>query len=116
MSRSYLLSLTRVTALRALWMDTEGFVVSSELVMVASICVIGMSLGLASIGKQILEEVNNVNQSLREATHVAMPQSIQDALARSEGRNRNSSYLTDSQGNQLSGLSVQMLPSGVSEK
>jgi hypothetical protein len=56
--------------LRKLWNDEAGFIVSAELVLVATILVIGMIVGLASLRDAVVTEladvghaVANINQS-----------------------------------------------------
>jgi len=53
-----------------LWKDEAGFVVSSELVLVATILVIGMTVGLTTVRDQVVQEladvagaISDVNQS-----------------------------------------------------
>jgi hypothetical protein len=43
--------------LRRLWTDDAGFVVSAELVLVATILVIGMLVGLVSVRDQVIQEL-----------------------------------------------------------
>ena len=50
--------------LRTLWNDEAGFVVSAELVLVATILVIGMILGLVSLRNQIVQELVDVGQAI----------------------------------------------------
>ena len=56
--------------LHLLWADEAGFVVSTELVLVATILVIGMTVGLVTVRDQVVQElgdvalaIGNVNQS-----------------------------------------------------
>lgn len=56
--------------LRKLWNDEAGFIVSAELVLVATLLVIGMIVGLSEIQHAVVQELNdvadaigNVNQS-----------------------------------------------------
>ena len=42
---------------RRLWTDDAGFVVSAELVLVATILVIGMLVGLVSVRDQVIQEL-----------------------------------------------------------
>jgi Flp pilus assembly pilin Flp len=56
--------------LRRLWKDQDGFVVSTELVLVATILVIGMVVGLATVRNAVVQElgdvamaIGNINQS-----------------------------------------------------
>jgi hypothetical protein len=53
-----------------LWSDEAGFVVSSELVLIGTILVIGMVVGLTSLRDQVVQEtadlaeaISNINQS-----------------------------------------------------
>ncbi|MCH8840979.1 MAG: hypothetical protein IH831_09980 [Planctomycetes bacterium] len=46
--------------LKALWNDQNGFVVSAELVLVATIGVLSMIVGLHSVAKSVAQELNDV--------------------------------------------------------
>jgi hypothetical protein len=57
-------------ALHRLWVDEGGFVVSTELVLVATTLVIGMIVGLVTVRDQVVQElgdlalaIGNINQS-----------------------------------------------------
>lgn len=59
-----------------LWGDESGFVVSSDLILISSVLVIGLLVGLVSIRDQIVQElgdmavaVGNLNQSYSFAGH-----------------------------------------------
>jgi hypothetical protein len=43
-----------------LWNDEAGFVVSAELVLIATILVLGMIVGLASVRDQVVQELGDV--------------------------------------------------------
>ncbi|MCU0977534.1 MAG: hypothetical protein MUF25_00020 [Pirellulaceae bacterium] len=43
-----------------LWLDTHGFIISGELVLVGSILVIGILVGLVSVRDQVVQEVRDV--------------------------------------------------------
>ena len=43
-----------------LWNDDAGFVVSAELVLIATILVLGMIVGLASIRDQVVQELGDI--------------------------------------------------------
>ncbi len=45
---------------RKLWNDEAGFVVSSELVLVATILVVGMIAGLVTVRDQVVQELADV--------------------------------------------------------
>lgn len=49
--------------LRRLWLDEQGFIVSAELVLVATIVVIGSLVGLVTIRDQVLQELADVAAS-----------------------------------------------------
>ena len=46
--------------LRQLWADEAGFVVSSELVLVATMLVLGMIVGLTSLRNQVVQELGDL--------------------------------------------------------
>lgn len=46
--------------LRRLWADQAGFVISTELVLVATILVIGMVVGLATVRDAVVQELADV--------------------------------------------------------
>jgi Flp pilus assembly pilin Flp len=49
---------------RRLWSDEAGFVISTELVLVATILVIGMIVGLTELRNQVVEELVDVSQAI----------------------------------------------------
>jgi len=49
---------------RSLWSDDAGFVISAELVLVATILVIGMIVGLTSLRNQVVQELVDVGQAI----------------------------------------------------
>jgi len=49
---------------RRLWDDDAGFVVSAELVLVATIVVIGMVVGLVFVRNQVVQELVDVAQAI----------------------------------------------------
>jgi hypothetical protein len=50
--------------IRNLWTDEAGFIISAELVLVATILVIGLIVGLVSIRNQIVQELVDVGQAV----------------------------------------------------
>lgn len=50
-----------------LWRDEAGFVVSAELVLVATITVLGMIVGLASVRDQVVQELGDVAAAIASA-------------------------------------------------
>jgi hypothetical protein len=49
---------------RKLWNDQNGFIISAELVLVATIVVIGMIVGLTSLRNQVVQELVDVGQAI----------------------------------------------------
>lgn len=49
---------------RKLWNDEAGFIVSAELVLIATILVIGMIVGLIVIRNQVVQELVDVGQAI----------------------------------------------------
>ncbi|MCO6457788.1 MAG: hypothetical protein J5I93_20985 [Pirellulaceae bacterium] len=49
-----------MTSVRRLWSDEAGFVVSTELAIIATILVIGMIVGLTTIRDQVVQELADV--------------------------------------------------------
>jgi Flp pilus assembly pilin Flp len=50
--------------LRRLWNDEDGFIVSAELVLIATIVVIGLVVGLVSLRNQVVQELVDVGQAI----------------------------------------------------
>jgi Flp pilus assembly pilin Flp len=50
--------------LRKFWNDESGFIVSSELVLIATICVIGMIVGLVEVQWAVVGELNDVGDAI----------------------------------------------------
>lgn len=50
--------------LRKLWNDEGGFIISAELVLIATIVVIGLIVGLTSLRNQIVQELVDVGQAI----------------------------------------------------
>jgi hypothetical protein len=49
-----------------LWSDEAGFVISSELILIAAILVMGLLTGLATIRDQIVQELGDVADAVSE--------------------------------------------------
>ncbi len=49
---------------RTLWKDEAGFVISTELVLVATILVLGMVVGMVSLRNQVVQELVDVGQAV----------------------------------------------------
>lgn len=50
--------------LGTLWADDAGFIISAELVLVATIVVIGMIIGLVIVRNQVVQELADVGQAI----------------------------------------------------
>jgi Flp pilus assembly pilin Flp len=50
--------------LRNFWNDQNGFIVSAELVLIATILVIGMIVGLSELQHSIVQELNDVGDAI----------------------------------------------------
>ncbi|MDA0832376.1 MAG: hypothetical protein O2955_08480 [Planctomycetota bacterium] len=50
--------------LRKLWNDEAGFIVSAELVLVATILVIGMIVGLSEVQHAVVQELGDVGEAI----------------------------------------------------
>ncbi len=48
------------------WKDEAGFVVSSELVLIATVLVIGLLVGLATVREQLVQELGDVADAISE--------------------------------------------------
>jgi hypothetical protein len=49
-----------------LWSDEAGFVISSELILIAAILVMGLLTGLATIRDQVVQEMGDVADAVSE--------------------------------------------------
>ena len=54
--------------LHKLWNDEVGFIISSELVLVATILVIGMIVGLTTIRDQVVQEMADIAGAFSDLT------------------------------------------------
>ena len=52
--------------LKALWNDEAGFIISAELVLVATILVIGLIVGLSEVQHAVVSELNDVADAIGE--------------------------------------------------
>jgi hypothetical protein len=50
--------------MRKLWGDDAGFIISAELVLVATIVVIGLIVGLVVVRNQVVQELVDVGQAI----------------------------------------------------
>ena len=50
--------------LKNLWIDEAGFIVSAELVLVATLLVIGLIVGLSEVQHAVVQELNDVAEAI----------------------------------------------------
>lgn len=50
--------------LRSFYVDDQGFIVSAELVLIATLCVIGLIVGLSEVQHAIVAELNDVADAI----------------------------------------------------
>ena len=51
--------------LNRFWSDEAGFIVSTELILIATILVIGMLVGLVSVRDQVVQELADVAEAIK---------------------------------------------------
>lgn len=100
-----------------LWNDEEGFIISSELVLVSTILVIGMIVGLVVVRNQVVQELVDVGQAIGSLSQTyAFGGVWKPDVALTDG-----SYYTDLvdfcqstqvPGQEPGGISVRMWPDG----
>lgn len=49
-----------------LWNDDAGFVVSAELILISTICVLGLIVGLSEVQHSVVSELNDVADAIGE--------------------------------------------------
>ena len=52
--------------MKKLWSDEAGFIVSAELVLIATILVLGMIVGLATVRDQVVQELGDVGAAVSQ--------------------------------------------------
>ena len=55
-----------MASLKKLWVDQSGFIVSAELVLLATVVVIGLLVGLVTIRDQVIQELADVADAISE--------------------------------------------------
>jgi hypothetical protein len=58
----------RMSMMDKLWNDEVGFIISSELILVATILVIGMIVGLTTVRDQIVQELADIAMAFSDVT------------------------------------------------
>lgn len=103
--------------LHRLWDDEAGFIVSAELVLIATIVVVGLSVGLVSLRNQVVQELVDAGQAIGSLSQgFAFSGTAQPGVAWTDG----SGYVDhidfgqspQQPGNEPGGISVSMLPAG----
>lgn len=67
------------------WADDAGFVISSELVLVATILVIGLITGLTSVRDQVVQELGDVAGAISQVNQSYAYEGIQGHSAATTG-------------------------------
>src|SRR5579872_1832060 len=62
--RAYVQGRFTMSVLRQLWVDEAGFIISTELVLVATILVLSMVVGMKKISSQVLAEMSDVGNAI----------------------------------------------------
>ena len=73
--------------LNRLWNDQAGFVVSTELILIATFLVIGMIVGLASVRDQVVQELADVAAAISEINQSYTYDGVDGHSSRTEGSN-----------------------------
>lgn len=101
-----------------LWADEAGFIISAELVLVATIVVIGLIVGLTVVRNQVVQELVDVGQAIGSLSQTyAFAGTKKCGVGLTDG----SSYIDkadfcqsqwQSPGSEPGGISVQIWPAG----
>jgi Flp pilus assembly pilin Flp len=103
---------------RRLWADEGGFIISAELVLVATLLVIGMIVGLTSLRNQVVQELVDVGQaigSLSQTYALAGTQKCGVGLSDGSSCTDKADFCQSqyqSAGSEPGGISLQIWPSG----
>ena len=57
-----------MSVLQSLWNDEVGFIISSELILIATILVIGMIVGLTTVRDQVVQELADIAMAFSDVT------------------------------------------------
>ena len=68
-----------------LWNDDAGFVVSTELILIATVLVIGMLVGLVSVRDQVVQELADVAAAVGELNQTYRYNGVLGHTSRTEG-------------------------------
>ncbi len=107
-----------MSVFRKLWADEGGFIISAELVLVATLLVIGLIVGLTSLRNQVVQELVDVGQAIGSLSQTyAMAGTKKCGVGLTDG-----SYYGDkvdfcqnpnqSAGSEPGGISLQIWPTG----
>ena len=78
--------------MRTLWIDETGFIVSAEMILVASIVVLGMIVGMTVVRDTMITELSDTATAIGQ-----MNQSYSFGGARGSGSSIAGSFFTDAQ-------------------
>ena len=103
---------------RNLWADDAGFIVSAELVLVATILVIGLIVGLTSLRNQIVQELVDVGQAIGSVSQsFAFAGVAKHGVAWTDGSGyddkRDFCQAPQGHGQEPGGISVRVWPAGI---
>ena len=70
---------------RQLWADESGFVISAELVLVATILVIGMIVGLTTVRDQVVQELADVAGAISDVVQSYSYSSVEGHTSETAG-------------------------------
>lgn len=57
-----------MSVMQSLWNDEVGFIISSELILIATILVIGMIVGLTTVRDQVVQELADIASAFSDVT------------------------------------------------
>ena len=79
--------------LHQLWNDEIGFIISSELILIATILVIGMIVGLTTVRDQVVQELADIAMAFSDVTQSYAYNGVTGHTSSTEGSDFND--LTD---------------------
>lgn len=90
--------------LQKLWNDEVGFIISSELVLVATILVIGMIVGLTTVRDQVVQELADIAGSFSDLNQSYSYSGVSGHTSNTTGSNFNDQTdFCDDAGSQVPG-------------
>lgn len=71
----------------SLWNDDAGFIVSIELILIATITVIGLIVGFTVVRDAVVSELSDVAGAIQDLNHDYSFNAVTSATARTDGSN-----------------------------